>query len=725
MFRHIYRCNNYKVQGFVFAFSCVSISGNAVAATMEMSKSPVAFEADHLEYLEQKNIVTATGNVILNQDETILKADKVAYNKQTDTAVASGSAVLIAPDGTLLFADNMETSDGLNKAKAKNLKVLLSNGSKIYGSEAEYIKDDIITMKDVSYTPCNICDNTEPLWSANALSLEKNDKTEMITYYNAWLDFKGVPFLYTPYFSHPSPEVKRKSGLLVPSFMSNDYLGASINLPLFINVDDSQNLTLTPMITSKQGILFKALYEGRYEEGLFNLSGGITTMDKYKDVRGYLFSDFEYDMNSNWRMKGNVNYVSDSAFLRNYSIGNYEIPWLESNLQFERFSDRHYMSLGGMYFQELRYDVSHDFSPIVAPDFYYNYMGNPTNKGGYFTFEAYSAAINRGSDYSNLHLAKNVQKINTLSAWHIPYIGKFGDIYNIEASLRVDGYSVHDYYVDENNSDYSGNKARIFPMLSAQWRYPLIQTNENSYQVLEPIVSAVVSPNGCNPDEIPNEDSLDFNFDDTNLFVNNRFVGYDRVESGSRLNYGINWKIYGNEMGNFSSFIGQTYSFTKNEELLANAGLNEHWSDYVGYFGLNLAKYNIDFSYRFRLDRNDFSPHKSEFNLAFGPSWFRVSGYYMDVNEIKTEYSTIAARKETGITLNAKLNKYWTTRGWWTYDLQKDGGPIEWGAAVVYDDECFGLHLGIKKEYSENINDSTGTTVLLLIDLKTLGSIGN
>ncbi len=703
-------------------FGC--LAGNSFAAT-SISKNPVEFEADNLEYSSKNEVLTAEGNVVLTQDKNVLRADKVSYDKKNDTAKASGSAVIMTDDGMLMFAEELETSEGLTKAKAEKLHIMLPNGSKISGETAEYSKDEFITMKSASYTPCNICEGVRALWSANAKSFEKDDKTEMVTYYNAWLDFKGVPFIYTPYLSHPSPEVKRKTGLLIPSFMSNDHVGPSVSVPWFIDVDPHQNLMITPTITSKQGILFNFGYEGRYEKGLLNMVGGITTMDNYKPVRGYFKSDFEYDINTNWRLKGQGNYASDTLFLRNYSIEDYDIPWLESGVALERFSAKHYFSLSGNYFQELRYNVSHDFSPIVAPALYYRYLGTPTDTGGYFTFESYATTVGRGSDYEKLLLAKNVQKINTLSAWHIPYIGKYGGIYDIEASLRLDGYSINNYYVDANKPDYSGAKARVFPMLSAQWRYPLIQTNENSYQLLEPVVSAVLSPRGCNPKEIPNEDSLDFNFDDTNLFVRNRYVGYDRVESGSRINYGINWKIYGNKLGSFGAFAGQTYSFTENDDFLSRAGLNEHSSDYVGKLEMNLSEYNINVAYRFRLDKRDLSMHRSELSAAVGPSWLRISGYYMDVKEMRTSYSRIADRRETGLTVNAKLNKYWTTKGWWTYNLRsKNGGPVEWGASVGYNDECFGLHLGVKREYSKNVNAADGTTVMFLIDFKTLGSIG-
>src|SRR3546814_14073960 len=88
-------------------------------------------------------------------------------------------------------------------------------------------------------------------------------------------------------------------------------------------------------------------------------------------------------------------------------------------------------------------------------------------------------------------------------------------------------------------------------------------------QVIEPTVQAVVAPNGSNPGEIPNEDSLDFEFDDTNLFKLNRFAGRDRVDSGTRIDYGLEWTGVLESGGSAGAFIGQSYSFTANHDVFA------------------------------------------------------------------------------------------------------------------------------------------------------------
>ena len=63
--------------------------------------------------------------------------------------------------------------------------------------------------------------------------------------------------------------------------------------------------------------------------------------------------------------------------------------------------------------------------------------------------------------------------------------------------------------------------------------------------MIEPIVSGTWSTKGNNPSSIPNEDSQDVEFDDTNLFKPSRFPGIDRVEGGGKISYGVRYGMFG------------------------------------------------------------------------------------------------------------------------------------------------------------------------------------
>ena len=59
------------------------------------------------------------------------------------------------------------------------------------------------------------------------------------------------------------------------------------------------------------------------------------------------------------------------------------------------------------------------------------------------------------------------------------------------------------------------------------------------------MVSVNVAPTYGNTRKIPNEDSSDFEFDETNLFEPSRFPGLDRIDTGTKVAYGVRFSSLG------------------------------------------------------------------------------------------------------------------------------------------------------------------------------------
>ena len=74
-----------------------------------------------------------------------------------------------------------------------------------------------------------------------------------------------------------------------------------------------------------------------------------------------------------------------------------------------------------------------------------------------------------------------------------------------------------------------------------EYQYPFALTNAWGSQTITPIAQFIVRPSEVMPRIQPNEDAQSLVFDDTNLFAWNKFSGYDRVEGGTRLNYGLQY----------------------------------------------------------------------------------------------------------------------------------------------------------------------------------------
>ncbi len=262
---------------------------------------------------------------------------------------------------------------------------------------------------------------------------------------------------------------------------------------------------------------------------------------------------------------------------------------------------------------------------------------------------------------------------------------------------------------------------RLFPQIMAKWRYPFVRRETNGSQLVEPVAALVLAPNGGNPDKIPNEDSQDFEFDDTNLFSPSRFTGVDRVDGGQRFIYGINWGLYGDRGGAIEAFLGQSYRFASTSQFSSGSGLSDQVSDLVGRIRVSPGNY-LDLVYRFRLDQDDFKAKRSELRLTAGPSWLRGNVNYFFISKDAGDTEFTEDREEISVNLKAMLTKYWSAEANWREDLGPDGGTISERAAVTYEDECFTFIVSFERKFTEDRDLEPRDTLLFQLIFKHLGT---
>ena len=90
-------------------------------------------------------------------------------------------------------------------------------------------------------------------WYIKAKQLEINDFTNSGTAKNAYVEFKGVPLLYTPWLGF-SFNNQRKSGILAPTFGSTSRSGFELTTPFYWNIAPNMDATIAPRVLSKRGI---------------------------------------------------------------------------------------------------------------------------------------------------------------------------------------------------------------------------------------------------------------------------------------------------------------------------------------------------------------------------------------------------------------------------------------------------------------------------------------
>ena len=708
----------------------LSLIGSVAAAELPSEDQPVLLSADEVSYDRDLGVVTARGHVELSQGDRILLADTLTYNERNGTVSASGNVSLLEPTGDVAFADYVELTSGLKEGVIRDIRVLLADGSRIAANGGKRSGEKTEFAKAV-YSPCPLCEEDPtraPLWQLKAVRVTHDQEAHQIEYRDAWLEIYGVPVAYTPYFSHPDPTVTRQSGLLVPEFSFSNSLGASVRPPYYFTLGPSADATFEPIITSKQGIVLGGEYRRLFRTGEFDANGSITRADRTDEdqdevdanaVRGHIDARTRFDYDENWRWGADLERASDKTYRRLYDYGNERT--LTSQAFVENFQERSYGIGRTLWFQGLRDQDDDDQFPQIWPEVIYHYVGEPTGIGNYFTLDAGVLNLSRIE-------GRDSRRVHGQAGWHLPYTSRWGALVDLGATLETDGYWVDDVDPDSPNTvDPSDGKngftGRIFPQLSAQLRYPLVKYSERFTQVVEPTVAVIVAPADPNPDLIPNEDSQDFELDETNLFDPDRTVGIDQADGGQRIDYGLEWSAYGATGGAASVFLGQSYRFSQSkEDFAAGSGIENALSDLVGRVDL-VPIPELDLTYRFRLDNRTLSPHRSELQLLTGTQDINLRLSYIFLDD-ETDTQEFGDRQEVYARLRGRINENWSGQIFGRRDLEL-GRFLVYGVGLTYENWCLAIGAEIRREEYDDEEIDPETKVLLRITFKTLGGVGN
>ncbi len=711
-----------KIGAFI---GMVFLSGAAMAAPIEFNvdkDAPVNFEADAIEYNKNAGTMTALGNVVVEQNGTILKTDKLIFNQTAGTSHIPQKATITSPDGTVITTQNASLSNGLQNAVAKKMTMQIIDGTYVAAASMKRAhKGTVLYLRDLTYTPCERCQGKSPLWQLRAKRMKHDKPDQTISFTHAFLDVKDIPVFYFPYLEAPDHTVKRKTGFLSPSLAHSSTMGNGIETPFFIDIADNQNLLVTPTISVSHLPLIVTDYQGVFKRGAIKLqASGTKDDDDNKDYQGHIRANFEYDVNDNWRFSGDIFRSSSDTYFRKYKIPNIDDneSFLTSRLAAERFGTRAYANVSGLSFQSLRAGVSSKSLPIIIPRLQMNYQTTPLTDMGLYAFtEVNSALIHTRERFKS-------DRLSLIQGFRLPYVSSYGAVYDVIGTVRFDGYNIDTgkYAFGMQKSDDTYTTGRVYPNLSVEASYPMGMATQNTTQVFRPIVMAVVSPNkDTNADKIPDTDSLVFDFDDTNLFSRNRYSGYDRVETGARLNYGAEWSVYTNTNAAFSTMFGQSYRFKQDKGMGTLMGEDKHFSDYVGRMSIDYDY--VSLAYRFRLDENKLTAKKNEITLVGGSDPLRLGIDYVYLKDTWIGDNFYPSREEILLFGSSRLSRQWSVAGLYRYDLADDGGPVEAGATVRYDNECLAVIFDLSKSFTEDRDYTGETSFMVKFVLKTLGGV--
>lgn len=740
--------------------------------------------ADELVYDYRRNEIAAVGNVQIYYDGAVLQARKVVYDRANNRLRAEGNVRLTDRDGKIITADNLDLAQDFTDGFVNSLRIDTPDNMHFVAARAERSGGNVTTLTSGAYTPCEPCkENPEkpPLWQVKAAKIVHNETEQTIYFEDARLEFLGVPIAYVPFFTAPDPTVKRKSGFLMPSFINTTEIGFGATVPYFWNIAPNMDVTFSPMITTKQGLLLDGEFRHRLETGAYSIrAAGIDQQDKgafydttdgvpdptpgYRDQRGYVETHGQFNINKQWYWGWDGYLVSDPTFLDDYNLIDRDTKELTSQLYLVGQGDRSYFDLRAQYFTGLTEYDDQDQMPVIHPVLDYSKVLGQSVFGGEFSYNVNFTSLTRdevdlratdpqwvvqnliegATNECDLALVTNPRedclmrgmqgsytRLSGEATWKRTIVDSAGQMWTPFLNMQVDVAAVQASPIDEPWLGYGGDETliRAMPAVGLEYRYPFISVQSWGTQTIEPIAQVIVRPDETDIGRFPNEDAQSLVFDDTNLFEINKFSGYDRVEGGTRANVGIQYTANIRGAGTVNALFGQSYQLAgKNSydypdmaNTGAQSGLDTDQSDYVARLYYAPRK-DLALISRFRFDNDDMSMQRFEFEGRATIDRFTVGalyGYY----EAQPELGYYDRREGVYTTGTMKINENWSLLGGLRYNLEES--EIDYSlVGISYIDECFGISLSYVSDYTESGNRERVDTFLLKISLRTLGEGG-
>jgi len=676
---------------------------------------PILMSADNVRYDERYQLIVAEGNVEITEGERLLLADRIIYNQIKGQVRAEGRVRLLEPTGEVIFADQMVLNDELESGIVDQIRVLMSDNSRMAAVGARRRNGNRTEMAKAIYSPCALCKedpSKAPLWQIKAEKIVHDQAKGDVDYYNAFLEVFGIPIFYTPYFTHPDPTVERRSGLLTPRFGHSDNMGFMAYIPYYISISQDFDATITPIVSfSGEGGILLAEVRKHFGFGKTEITTSTGYLDSYNDdgFQSHVMAYGEFDLSDVWRTGFDIERSSSKTYTRDYDLDNKTV--LESRLFLEGFKGRSYMGLQSFAYQGLTGDDRHDNTPITLPEISAEFIGKADPIGGRLAvnLDGFSIYRDEGVDSHRISLASDY-KLPMLFA---------GQELTATAGLRGDFYAIENQ-TDSTGAKKSSTEDRIQPYFALDWRFPLLREGKTTQTFIEPVASLTVAPTGGNKDLIPNEDSQAFSVDDSNIMQHNRYGGLDKIEGGTHVSYGLNLGYYGSE-GQASAFIGQSYRLDEDDNSFeTNSGLDNQFSDIVGRINLSPTNY-FDLDYNFRLDSKSFKPVRHEISNTLGGSLLSLSTTYSfaDANADNSGYQT---QEQISASLSSKFHENWGLRAGWTRDLT-DGYDLAYNFGLSYQDECLIVDADYHRSQFEDQTIQASDSFMVRFSFKNLGDI--
>ncbi len=705
-------------------------------------KNEIIIEGNLIKYEKNKNLIYSEGKTELKiENEYKVNSNNIYYDRTSsiiysskETLIEDGDnnfyilkdgfefeivneiikskkSIIIDKNNNKYVFENLLLNLKINEIAGKELEVQFeksyfgnkNNDPQLKG-RSSYSNEDELKVYKAVFSTCNIENKNCRGWELNSDEFKHDKVKKIFEYKNSWLKIFDYKIFFTPYFNHPDPSVKRKSGFLAPSYSTSESLGIAFNIPYFKVLSKDKDITFNPRYYADKSFLL----QNEFRQALKNseVLSDFSFLIGDAGTKGHFFYNQIGKINENLNFELNLQSVEGDNYLKNHklletsSLLN-DDNLLVSNLDLDWTFEDSSLNTSLRIFEDLSRNYN-DRYQYVFPDF--NFIRNikiPDNYNGKFIFNSYG--YNKHYDTNTMETVIT----NDFLFSSNQYINTKGLLYNYNIFLK----NPSSYASNSSNFRENGNYD-LYGTLKLDGSMPLSKQLDNYTHFLKPIASFRYSPNGNK--DITSKDIL-LNYD--NVFSLNRIGVSDQVEGGDALSMGLEFKrtnINGFDIIDFK--IANVFKSKENIKLPTKSKLNQTRSDIFGSLKYNLSnnlKIGYDFSYDRDLDHSNLDGLYVDINLN---NIFTDFYYYTTDNDLG-ENETIS--NNTVIKINDESSLKFNT----TKDLIDDFTEY-YDLMYSYITDCISINFNYNKSFYRDGNLKPNESLSFLIKIIPFTELG-
>jgi len=483
------------------------------------------------------------------------------------------------------------------------------SGENIFVSGAERR----VSLSSFFFTTCPEGDRS---WRLDGSEIELDFEQGFGTARNMRLEFKGVPILYTPYFTFPIDD-RRKSGFLTPNFAERDRTGLDISIPYYLNIAPNFDVTLEPRYMSERGVQLNT--EIRYllprSEGEIDWSY-LPDDDEAGRTRRRVNLQHETRFSDRLSVTAGIEQVSDDAYFEDLGSS----LSATSQVFLDRFVDITWATPYWTLLSRLQnyQTIDTTLDPAARP---YRRVPQMLFEGrwtrGLVGFDSRAELVNFDRDVGVTGWRFDTEQ-EVAFRFARPGMYLTPAVALRQTSYRLDGAP------DESLS-------RTLPVASVDTGLTFERTAGRTgrwLQTLEPRLLYVHVPFEEQAD-LPVFDTILPDFNLVQLFRKYQFVGPDRISDTDQLSFGVTTRLIEERTGiqRLAATVGQTRYLSKQSVALPGmTPIDANASDYVAEFSIGLRDaWNLDLGYQWNSDTERTA--RTETRFEYRPAEDRLFGF--------------------------------------------------------------------------------------------------